>query len=418
MESLASKTHGSVSPEALTSVVTKDTPIEAPTNTTNTVSSFIAPLTYVSTTVSWSADPSTSFTCSLNEGSKSSATIDLTSEEPKIKRRRIKHDALFRAEVIQKKEEGATTAELINIYKSFNLDKTKVSKWMKNKNSIIQAASEQQKKKLFKIRPGTKYQSLIRDLLGNFKDARSKGLHVDFNWFWSKGRKIYKEQTGDENAVWKKHVIANFIKRNNLKQLKIQRSKRSQKEYYRSDMEKWHSALRERAIRTSAGEPDYDKKWGRYLPLQRFNMYQSPLPFARDTTKTYEQRDKRSKENRNKKVRTSQPNTGDSKRVCTLNVCFRPTGEQTKLAIIFRWKIKRLSDVEKASWDKDVDVYFQKNAWADTEFCLDWSKETFNAIVKGTGSFILFFDNLETHGLVYLMPPTYGNQLMVAMLQP
>ena len=52
MESLASKTHGSVSPEALTSVVTKDTPIEAPTNTTNTVSSFIAPLTYVSTTVS------------------------------------------------------------------------------------------------------------------------------------------------------------------------------------------------------------------------------------------------------------------------------------------------------------------------------------------------------------------------------
>ena len=261
-------------------------------------------------------------------------------------------------------------------------------------------------------------QSLIWDLLGNFKDARSKGLHVDFNWFWSKGRKIYKEQTGHENAVLKKDVIAYFIKRNNLKQLKIQRSKRSPKEYYRSDMEKWHSTLRERAIRTSAGELDYDKKWGRYLPLQRFNMDQSPLPFARDTTKTYEQRDKRSKENRNKKVWTSQPNTWDSKRFCTLNVCFRPTGEQTKFAIISRWKVKRLSAVEKVCWDKDVDVYFQKNAWADTEFCLDWSKKTFKAILKGTGSFILFLDNLETHGLVYLMPPTYGNQLMVAMLQP
>ena len=83
----------------------------------------------------------------MNEGSTSSATIDLTSEEPKIKRRRIKHDALFRAEVIQQKEEGATTVELINIYKNFNLDKTKVSKWMKNKDSINQAASEQQKKK-------------------------------------------------------------------------------------------------------------------------------------------------------------------------------------------------------------------------------------------------------------------------------
>ena len=85
---------------------------------------------------------------------------------------RIKHDALFRAEVIQSKEEGATTAELIDIYNSFNLDNTKVSKWMKNKNSIIQAASEQQKKKLFKIQPGIKYQSLFRDLLGKFKDAR------------------------------------------------------------------------------------------------------------------------------------------------------------------------------------------------------------------------------------------------------
>ena len=156
---LASKTHNSVSPEAPTSVVTKETSIEAPTNTTNTVSLSITPLTYVSTTVSLSADPSTSSTSSLNKGSASSATIDLTSEEPKIKWRRIKHDALFRVEVIQKKEEGATTAELINIYKSFNIDKSKVSKWMKNKNSIIQVVSEQQKKKLYKIRPGTKYQS-------------------------------------------------------------------------------------------------------------------------------------------------------------------------------------------------------------------------------------------------------------------
>ena len=127
---------------------------------------------------------------------------------------------------------------ILNIYKSFNLDKTKVSKWMKNKNSIIQAASEQQKKKLFKIRPGTKYQSLFRDLLGKFKDARSKGRHVDFNWLWSKGRKIYREQTVDENAVLKEHVIANFIKINNLKQRKIQRNKRiTTKVTWRNDIQ-------------------------------------------------------------------------------------------------------------------------------------------------------------------------------------
>ena len=109
-------------------------------------------------------------------------------------------------------------------------------------------------------------------------DSRSKGRHIDFNCLWSKGRKLYRKQTGDENADLKKHVIANFIKRNILNQRKIQRNKRSPKEYYRNDMEKWHSTLRERAIRTSAGEPDYDKKWGKYLPLQRFDENQSPLP--------------------------------------------------------------------------------------------------------------------------------------------
>ena len=107
---------------------------------------------------------------------------------------------------------------------------------MENKNTIIQATSEQQKKNLFKIRPGTKYQSLSRDLLGKFKDARSKGRHVDFNGLGVKDVK-YTENRQDKNAVLKKHVIANFIERNNLKQRKIQH-KRSPKEYYQSDMEK------------------------------------------------------------------------------------------------------------------------------------------------------------------------------------
>ena len=42
-------------------------------------------------------------------------------------------------------------------------------------------------------------------------------------------------------------------------------------------------------------------------------------------------------------------------------------------------------------------MHFQKNAWADTKFCLDWSKKTFKAILKDTENFILFLDNLEAH---------------------
>ena len=161
----------------------------------------------------------------------------------------------------------------------------------------------------------------------------------------------------------------------------------------------WRNGIQhcERAIRTSAGEPNYDKKWGRYLALQRFNVDQSPLPFDRDTLKSYEHKGKRSEENRNKNVGTSQPKTGESKCFCTLIVCFRPIEEPPKLEIISRGKGKRLSAIEKPSWDKDVDVHFQKGAWASTEFCLDWPKKTFKAIVKDTGNFILFLDNLKAH---------------------
>ena len=114
----------------------------------------------------------------------------------------------------------------------------------------------------------------------------------------------------------------------------------------------WRNGIQhcERTIRTSAGEQDYYTTRGRYLPLQRFNVVESPLPFAGDTSKAYEQIDKRSKDNRNKKVWTSQPNKGNSKPFCTLNAYFCPTGKQPKLAIIFRGKGKRLKAVEKASW--------------------------------------------------------------------
>ena len=70
----------------------------------------------------------------------------------------------------------------------------------------------------------------------------------------------------------------------------------------------------------------------------------------------------------------SQPGSGLEKRQCTLQVCVRATGKQPKLAIIFRRKGKRISDDEKAAWHEDVDVYFQANAWADTDFSVEWPK--------------------------------------------
>ena len=123
-----------------------------------------------------SDSPSTSATVdSTCEAQAPPETIEITDDQPKIKRRRIRHDVLFKAEVLQKKDDGMTAADLLVMYKSFNLDKTKVLKWSKHKENIIKAASDIHKKKLFKIHLSVKYQSLYKELYAQFTEARSKG---------------------------------------------------------------------------------------------------------------------------------------------------------------------------------------------------------------------------------------------------
>ena len=114
-----------------------------------------------------------------------------------------------------------TTANQLATYKSFTLNKTKVSKWSKNKENLIKVASDSQKKKLFKIRPSIKYQTLYKELYAQFTEARSKGYHVDFNQLWSKERKIHHNQAGGETAIFRKQIIASFLRCNNLKRKKI-----------------------------------------------------------------------------------------------------------------------------------------------------------------------------------------------------
>ncbi len=157
-------------------------------------------------------------------------------------------------------------------------------------------------------------------------------------------------------------------------------------------MQKWHATTRERLIRTGF-QDDYDAKWGKFRPEQRLNVDQSPLPFAMDVKKTYEMVEPKNPENRYHKVWISQPQSGLDKRQCTLQLCLRPTGQQPRLAVIFRGKGKRISEDEKNAWHPDVDVYFQENTKADTEFSNKWVKQTLSPAVKDSKRFVVFCDN-------------------------
>ena len=256
-------------------------------------------------------------------------------------------------------------------------------------------AASNDHKKLLKIRPSTKYAEIYRDLRKVFLEARSKGHRVDFNWIWSKARILYRQKTNDPNAIVRKYVIVNLIKRNDLRLRSRQRNRKLSKENFRLPMQQWHATTRERLIRTGCAD-SYNSKWGRYAPEQRFNVDQSPCPFVINTKKTYEMLEKKNPNNREHKVWISQPGSGLDKRQCTLQICFRPTGKQPRVAIIFNGKGKRKSEDEKNAWHPDVDVYFQENAWANTAFSVEWVKRALSPIVQHSiDRFVLFFDNLS-----------------------
>ena len=161
-----------------------------------------------------------------------------------------------------------------------------VSKWVKDKKKITAAAATAHKK-LLKIRPGNKYSRLFSLLMTRFKNVRSKGYGVDFNWLWSKARVAYRELTGNPSATVRKHVITTFLKRHNIRMPARQRNKKAPKQDFEVGLKKWHATTREKLVRTARND-GYDQKWGRFTPRQRLNVDQSPLPFAVTTKRTYE----------------------------------------------------------------------------------------------------------------------------------
>ena len=162
-----------------------------------------------------------------------------------------------------------------------------------------------------------------------------------------------------------------------------------------ASLKKWHATYREKCIRTGLDENNYDPKWGRYKSSQRLNVDQSPLPFVVHGKKTYEYIPKGEGSMHNTWI--SQPGSGLEKRQCSLQIMFRPEGQQPKLAIIFRGQGKRISEDERSAWHKDVDVFFQQNAWLDQYVCKKWCNESLIPFVKEQklDRFVLLLDNLK-----------------------
>ena len=104
-----------------------------------------------------------------------------------------------------------------------------------------------------------------------------------------------------------------------------------------------------------------------------------------------------------------------------MQLCLSPEDNHVRAEIIFRGTGKQIKACEKAAYHKDVDIFWQKNAWADTNVSVDWVKRTLKEGVEaaqdGNSEFVLLCDNLEAqtsddfkdavreiNGLVYYGP--------------
>ena len=136
----------------------------------------------------------------------------------------------------------------------------------------------------------------------------------------------------------------------------------------------------DRPLEIAAARPAGETRQEKYGQLQlseRSNVDQVPLPFVNGQADTWEKTGE-------KRVAIAQPFASLEKRQCTMQVIFGPGSKRMRISVIFRGIGKRISPVEKDAYHKNVDVFFQENAWADQKFCMEWAQRSYRkSLMRG-----------------------------------
>ena len=101
------------------------------------------------------------------------------------------------------------------IAQKYGISQSLVSKWLKEKDSIIAAAADKHRKHYAKQRKSTKYLELFRLLFDQLKAA-------------CEARSIQRDPIGGDKVIVRKHVITTFLRKNNVQMRARQRNVVSQ----------------------------------------------------------------------------------------------------------------------------------------------------------------------------------------------
>ena len=319
------------------------------------------------------------------------------------------------------------------------VSKCLVVKWNKARESILAEISKNKHKRNAgsarearrrrqmvgkKAQKSEKYPLAANLLIAEFKLRRAKGSKISKLWLKTKMKKKIESCYGKEAADKFKasnNWFQRFKHRHNISLRRRTNKKKNAANDGRETIQRFHRDLR-KAVQSKRRRDTLfvaDQTYGRWLPKNRLNVDQVPLPFVVEQDQTYEFEG-------NKQVWISQPGSGLDKRQATLQLCIKAEGEQTvKPAIIFRGKGNVLS-AEQEKYDADVHVYFHPNAWMDAEVNLKWTKHTLKDGLMDDFNTekVLFADNVgfqqtqafheacrEMNTIVYLLPDNHTDKV-------
>ena len=265
------------------------------------------------------------------------------------------------------------------------IDTSLISKWASNEAEIVKEASGEVTKELFaKQSPRQWFPEAEQQLYDLFMARRKRKLKVSTLWVTVTYRKLLRDIYPDNPKAgafhpsyrwaqrWANRHNLSKRRRSNLKKKSVEERLPQIRRFLRRFRKLMQEPARRKGHMVSDAEAGVrsvqprDPKYGRFQLNERFNSDQVPLPFVNGQSETWAPKG-------SKRVSIAQPFSGLERRQCTIQPTIGPGGKVMQCAIIFRGTGKRISKVEKKAYVLRVDVFFQKNAWADSDSCMAWA---------------------------------------------
>ena len=185
-------------------------------------------------------------------------------------------------------------------------------------------ASRQRRKMVGeKAKNSERYPRATKLLVAEFKLRRAQGSKISKLWMRSKMKKKIEMCYGKEAADKFKasdNWFQRFKRRNNISLRRRTNKKQHSAHAAREKILEFHRNLR-KAVKSKRRRSNAvpDRKYGQWMPKQRFNVDQVPLPFVVEQDRTYDF-------SGSKQIWVSQPGSGLDKRQATLQLCIRAEG--------------------------------------------------------------------------------------------